>query len=253
VLALAVSLGVLAAVGPNAGATNYIGSTITLSSSGEGNYAATLVKVIDPAVASSNSLPPNSGTRFVGVEFTVKSESGDNLDVTLANEAVAADAANNSFDTQVAASVNDCNDLQAFVTLAPNSSVTGCVVFQVPNGDHLTKVYVGSGGQAPATWTLAAPPPPPPARFSSSIKSIRATSTTTLTYVLVVSNGGGLSGTPTCKTTFSGPKSKYEYSDTEKLSSIKPGETLTETISGVRLSDPEAKLLVVKSSSVTCK
>jgi hypothetical protein len=40
-------------------------------------------------------------------------------------------------------------------TLAPGSSDTGCITFEVPTSDTLSQVTIGSSGKTPGVWNVS--------------------------------------------------------------------------------------------------
>ena len=130
------------------------GWTMTLGSE---NVGVTLDNVYNPAQGSDTFDQPNAGNYFVALDFTVQNNSSTpftddmNSDVTLVgsdNQTYTAD-----FDT-----VSECTNFNnGDVALGKNASVTGCVVFQLPDTvkpAQMDFLFGDAYGSAPGVWSL---------------------------------------------------------------------------------------------------
>ena len=121
------------------------------------NVGVTLDNVYNPAQGSDTFDQPNAGNYFVALDFTVQNNSSTpftddmNSDVTLVgsdNQTYTAD-----FDT-----VSECTNFNnGDVALGKNASVTGCVVFQLPDTvkpAQMDFLFGDAYGSAPGVWSL---------------------------------------------------------------------------------------------------
>jgi hypothetical protein len=129
-----------------------IGSPLTI----DGDTAVTVQQVIDPITASQYAQAP-TGTRYVGVklEITNNSSSPDNSN---ANNNVTVTRSDNQTATIAFTAATECTNFSSgMYKIAPGSSATGCVFFEIPNGMTATKVqfnaHAGFSGQT-GEWTV---------------------------------------------------------------------------------------------------
>jgi hypothetical protein len=115
----------------------HTGATLSLDSGAE---TVTLVRVIDQAHGANDAFTPDPGKRFVAAAFTIKNAgaqagSGD------ANNNASVIGSDNQTYTAAFDQVSECTDFQdGQFQLGAGESVTGCVVFLVPNGISVMKV-----------------------------------------------------------------------------------------------------------------
>src|SRR5215475_15023164 len=117
-----------------------VGTALPVSDSSGTKLDVTVEKVIDPASGANQYSNPASGKHFVGVKLRVRNtaavtyqnNANNETTIVLSNGKTA-----HANDNPIAGCGNFSNGQ---VKLASSASTTGCVTFQVPNGQHVTKV-----------------------------------------------------------------------------------------------------------------
>ena len=118
-------------------------------------YWVTVEKIIDPAQSADQNTTPHSGTRFVGVVFTIRA--GDS---SPQGEYANRNAAAIGNDGQIySAAINGIAACASFINgsihVAERETVSGSVAFQVPNGVELLKVqWTASGHGSAVRWEV---------------------------------------------------------------------------------------------------
>ena len=143
---------------PSGTTTAALGSAIKLAgiSSGE-QVTVTAVRVINSATSSSSLFAPTAGERYYAVQFRLDNTGsvayGQNPDF----EATVIDSAGKSFTPDLLDTVSGCPGFPAAGNMAPGSSLTGCVVFDLPAAAAVKDIrYVPDSGQGPQAgqWTV---------------------------------------------------------------------------------------------------
>ena len=120
--------------------TGRIGSTVVIGGVEGAKAAVTFLKVIDPARATEQFVAQTTGSRFVGLEFRLISKGSGLFPGADSVLDVTAKGSNNvGYKSQTSAAYSSnivgCTNLDdEKAALARGQSITGCVVFTVPNG-----------------------------------------------------------------------------------------------------------------------
>ncbi len=129
-------------------ATKTPGVTQSVTSQTGVAYSVQLVQVTDPASPATPTVTtPGAGDRFVAAEFTI-ADTGSKPLSDDANSDVTVVGSNNQTYRAGFATISGCTNFNSgSFALQPGESVTGCVVFTVPNGVSVAKVeWSPSGG-----------------------------------------------------------------------------------------------------------
>lgn len=115
----------------------------------------TVENVASPATAGQYQLPPAAGDECGRVQITVENTGSTNVLLDMGPLTALSDTAGQSYSWSPT-SLSDCPPLgdAGIGTLAPGTSVTGCVAFQVPTGDSPSEVTIGSTGKKPGVWNV---------------------------------------------------------------------------------------------------
>ena len=120
--------------------TATVGDTIDLTGvETEERLAVTVVKVVDPAQGENQFSSPDSGMRFVAVQFRLKNTGTVVYDDSPSNGARLVDAQSQHFD----AAYEDTTAGPGFpgsVAVAPGDTALGFITFEVPTASKLAKV-----------------------------------------------------------------------------------------------------------------
>jgi hypothetical protein len=128
--------------------------------SSEEEYRVTVSSVVDPATESDGLGLLNSGDRLVAVRLTVANVGSGIEQDSIADHVTLVYSGGYIYeeaDEMAMYSVSECKSFSATSTLAPNQSVSGCVVFQIPSGAVLSQLQYGAEtplGDAFAQWNL---------------------------------------------------------------------------------------------------
>lgn len=120
-------------------------------------YTVTFDQVIDPAQPADPSNGPDSGTRFIAVEFTVTDKGSASLDNEDADNSATVIGSNDQTYTSALPNVSECTDFDnGQVTLVGGESVTGCVTVELPDSVTASAVQWTSqdGFGTTAEWSV---------------------------------------------------------------------------------------------------
>lgn len=136
-----------------------VGSAIDLKGLHSGDeLEVTVVKIVDPDGSTDEFSSPDSGKRYVSVQFQlVNKGSGTYSDDPQIDVAVK-DAAGQSFDPEIMVSSTKAGEqMSSSIDLGPGEKALGFLTFQVPNGDKLAtvqyKLNAGMAGDI-GEWTV---------------------------------------------------------------------------------------------------
>ncbi|MFJ8594897.1 DUF4352 domain-containing protein [Streptomyces sp. NPDC093598] len=134
-----------------------VGDTINLTGTEEGErVAVTVVKVVDPAQPENEFSSPDSGMRFVAVQFRLKNIGTQVLDEAPDNGAKLRDRQGQQFNS----TVDDTAAGPGFggsLTLTPGDTGLGFVTFEVPTGSEIARIQfaLASGfARSIGQWTV---------------------------------------------------------------------------------------------------
>lgn len=140
--------------------TGRIGSTIVIGGVEGAKAAVTFLKVIDPARATEQFVAQTTGSRFVGLEFRLISKGSGLFPGADSVLDVTAKGSNNvGYKSQTSAAYSSnivgCTNLDnEKAALARGQSITGCVVFTVPNGVKVARVIYSEPGGTKGEWDV---------------------------------------------------------------------------------------------------
>ncbi len=113
----------------------------------------TLVQIVDPV--ASDSPPPDAGSHYVGLEFTIKNVGTTMYQDAPGLELAVTDDAHQQHQLAWVSQIDAGQLMPAGLTVAPGDSVTGYLAVDLPNGTRVAKVSYSSGaGGEVASWTL---------------------------------------------------------------------------------------------------
>jgi uncharacterized protein DUF4352 len=118
-----------------------VGDTISLKGM-DTKADVTVLKVVDNAKGADEYTTPESGKRFVSVQFRIRNTGGKAYNDSPSNGAKVLDTEGQGFE----ASFSDTAAGPAFpadVTIAPGGTAKGFITFEVPKGAKLDKVQFG--------------------------------------------------------------------------------------------------------------
>jgi hypothetical protein len=132
------------AVSRSPSAAAQVGATLGVSDSSGTKLDVTVEKVIDPASGANQYSNPASGRHFVGVKLHVKNRAATSYQNNANNETtiVLSTGKTGHADYNPIAGCGNFDNGQ--IKLASGASSTGCVTFQVPNGQKVTKIRYGN-------------------------------------------------------------------------------------------------------------
>ncbi len=142
--------------GTTASAAGSAGSSFEFQDESGDTYSVALVKVIDPAQSDNQYITPDSGTRYVGAVFTVKAMTGSPQGED-ANDCAAAIGSNGqSYAAQFYGITGYTNFDEGNIRLAQGETVTGAVIFELPDGVKASKIEWTSqnGYGSMAQWDI---------------------------------------------------------------------------------------------------
>jgi hypothetical protein len=135
-----------------------VGSTVTLEGDDEElKVDVTVVNVAETVEATDGFSTPQPGNRFAAVQFRLHNVGTASYDDSPSNGAKVGDTESQQFDsTIIAQTISTGPLLPASVKLAPNSTVVGWVVFEVPKASKLAMVQFGleSGFGQTGEWKI---------------------------------------------------------------------------------------------------
>jgi len=117
-----------------------VGMALPVSDSSGTQLDVTVEKVIDPASGANQYSNPASGKHFVGVQLRIRNTAAITYQNNANNETTIV-LSNGKTDHADYNPIADCGNFsKGQIKLASRASTTGCVTFQVPNGQKITKV-----------------------------------------------------------------------------------------------------------------
>ena len=121
-----------------------VGTTLPVSDSSGTKLDVTVQKVIDPASGANKYSKPASGKHFIGVQLRVHNAATTTYQNNANNETTLVLSNGKTRDADYNP-IADCGNFDnGQIKLASGTSSTGCVTFQVPNGDKVTTVRYGN-------------------------------------------------------------------------------------------------------------
>jgi hypothetical protein len=122
----------------------HVGATLGVSDSSGTKLDVTVEKVIDPASGANQYSNPASGKHFIGVKLRVRNKAATSYQNNANNETtiVLSSGKTRHADYNPIAGCGNFDNGQ--IKLASGASKTGCVTFQVPNGQKVTKILYGN-------------------------------------------------------------------------------------------------------------
>jgi len=137
-----------------------LGSTLAVSDSSGTELGVTLQKVIDPADGANQYSKPGSGKHFVGVKLHVQNKAAATYQNNANNETtiILSDGKTLHADYNPIAGCGNFDNGQ--IKLKGGAASTGCVTFQVPNSEKVTRVSYGNTvfPGTTAEWSVPAAP-----------------------------------------------------------------------------------------------
>jgi hypothetical protein len=121
-----------------------VGATFSVSDSSGTKVDVTVQKVIDPASGASKYSKPSSGKHLVGVQLRVTNAAATTYQNNANNETTIVLSNGKTTDADYNPITGCGNFDNGQIKLASGKSGTGCVTFQVPNGDKVTTVRYGN-------------------------------------------------------------------------------------------------------------
>lgn len=143
---------------PSDSLTGPVGTEFTVTSQdNSGNdvkYGVTADKITDPASGADQYTTPDSGKRFIGVEFTVTGISGYSSDDANSDAIILGDNGQ-TYSADFSSISAGTNFNSGNFGVRSGQTQVGWVTFQVPRGVKVASVQwqPGLGDQQPATWT----------------------------------------------------------------------------------------------------
>ena len=156
---VAVIVGVAAAVTSGGGSASSgpvsVGTAVPFTFGDGGTGTVTVDQVVAPANAGQYQPAPTAGDEYVGIQITVENTGSTNILLDVGPLTALSDTSGQSYSWSPT-SLSDCPPLgdAGIGTLAPGTSVTGCIAFEVPTSDSLSQVTIGSSGNTPGVWNV---------------------------------------------------------------------------------------------------
>ncbi|SEK24720.1 DUF4352 domain-containing protein [Streptacidiphilus jiangxiensis] len=145
-----------AAGGQSSSKTAKVGDTISLKGM-DTSADLTVVKIVDNPAGADDFTTPDSGKRFVAVQFRIKITGSKAYSDSPSNGAKLVDSQGQSYDADVASDTKAGTSFPAVVNLAPGATGLGFITFQVPSGVKITQIQFGlDSGMADQTgqWNV---------------------------------------------------------------------------------------------------
>ena len=117
-----------------------VGTALPVSDSSGTKLDVTVEKVIDPASGANQYSNPASGKHFVGVKLRVRNTAAVTYQNNANNETTIVLSNGKTGHANYNPIAGCGNFSNGQVKLASHASATGCVTFQVPNGQRVTRV-----------------------------------------------------------------------------------------------------------------
>jgi hypothetical protein len=136
---------------PSGTTTAALGSAITLDGITVGEQVTvTAVRVINSATSSDPLFAPPAGERYYAVQFSLDNTGSVTYAEDANFEATVIDSAGKSYTPDLFDTVSGCPAFTGTGTMSPGSSLTGCVVFDLPTVATAKEIqYVPDSGQGP--------------------------------------------------------------------------------------------------------
>ncbi|WP_326771349.1 DUF4352 domain-containing protein [Streptomyces sp. NBC_01445] len=116
------------------------GDTITLKGMEDGSQLdVTVVKVVDPAKSSDDFMTPESGKRWIGVQFKLVNSGTKAYNDSPSNGAQVADAEGQQFQSTFG-DITAGPSMSSSVKLTPGGKALGWIVFEAPTSSKVTQV-----------------------------------------------------------------------------------------------------------------
>jgi hypothetical protein len=129
---------------PTGTSTGQLGSTLPVSNSSGTQLDVTLKKVIDPASGANSYSNPAKGSHFVGVKLRIHNTATTSYQNNANNETTITLSSGKKLHADYNP-IADCGNFDnGQITLKAGASSTGCVTFQVPKAQKVTKVGYGN-------------------------------------------------------------------------------------------------------------
>jgi hypothetical protein len=132
------------AISRSASAAAHVGAALGVSDSSGTKIDVTVEKVIDPASGANQYSNPASGKHFVGVKLRVQNKAATSYQNNANNETTIVLSTGKTRDADYNPIAGCGNFDNGQIKLASGASSTGCVTFQVPNGQKVTKIRYGN-------------------------------------------------------------------------------------------------------------
>ena len=136
--------GAAAAAAPASGNAGQLGSALAVSDSNGTQLDVTLTKVIDPADGASQYSNPASGKHFVGVQLNIKNTASSTYQNNANNETTITLSDGKTVHAGYDPIAGCANFDNGQVKLKSHAASTGCVTFQVPEGQKVIRVGYGN-------------------------------------------------------------------------------------------------------------
>jgi len=121
-----------------------VGTTLSVSDSSGTKLGVTVEKVIDPASGANKYSKPAAGKHFIGVQLRVHNTATATYQNNAHNETTIV-LSNGKTRDAAYKPIGGCGNFDnGQIKLASGTSGTGCVTFQVPNGDKVATVRYGN-------------------------------------------------------------------------------------------------------------
>lgn len=117
-----------------------VGTALPVSDSSGTELDVTVEKVINPASGANQYSNPASGKHFVGVKLRVRNTAAVTYQNNANNETTIVLSNGKTGHANYSPIAGCGNFSNGQIKLASRASATGCVTFQVPNGQKITKV-----------------------------------------------------------------------------------------------------------------
>ena len=134
-----------------------MGDTITLTGNADGaKLEITMTKVAPTTKATDQFSTPQSGNRFMAVQFRIRNAGKVAYNDSPTNGAKVSDASGQQFDPTIVERVAAGPVLPASVKIAPGGTALGYIVFEVPKAAKIKSVQFGtdSGFGETGEWRI---------------------------------------------------------------------------------------------------
>jgi len=129
---------------PTGTSTGQLGATLAVSDSSGTQLDITLTKIIDPAGGANSYSNPAKGSHFVGVKLRIHNTATTTYQNNANNETTITLTDGKTLHANYNP-IADCGNFDnGQITLKSGATSTGCVTFQVPKGQKVTRVGYGN-------------------------------------------------------------------------------------------------------------